>query len=442
MIFSAFIISIISLNAGVLSYIRKRQYKYNPKQDYRYSFDKHCDLMEIESSETIDLSAISSDSTLILEIKVHSTLSGHLCQPYIEIQCDRVDRACHYLEHGLRGLRYLDISGFCGSGIKLKLHHCAFSHKKGFLYRYQNPNIDDKTVLILAPHADDAEIAAYGLYSTSARSHIITITVGEEGKCDYCGLYGSKQERTIQKGKLRVHDALSVPALGNVTQERCAMLGYFGMSLKWMFEHQDQQAISTSTGIDDISFFRRVEHTPFIKNQKASATWDSLVQDLYSAIDTIKPEIIITPHPDLDSNSDHRYTTYALIEALQRANMSDTKLYCYTNHHIYNETYPYGPMFSTSLLAPKFNTPFVYESIYSYQADISKQIEKFYALEAMHDLRDATLVIGVKKAWKHFSKQLKRAIQQRDKSYYRRGVRSNELFYVIGWESLSKHWKS
>jgi LmbE family N-acetylglucosaminyl deacetylase len=433
---------VIGLVIFSLMLVRKRQYRYNPKQDYRYSFNNHCDLMEIESTGTIDLCAISSDSTLILEIKVHSTLSGHLCQPYVEIQCDSGDRESHYLEHGLRGLRYLDISGFCGSVIKLKLHHCSLSHKKSSLYRYQNPNIDDKNVLILAPHADDAEIAAYGLYSTSARSYIITVTVGEEGKCDYCGLYGSKRERAIQKGKLRVHDALNVPALGDVPQERCAMLGYFGMRLKWMFEHRDQQAVSASTGISDIRFFRRTDHTGFIKNEAAAATWDSLVRDLHSAIVAIKPEIIVTAHPDIDSNSDHAYTTYALIQALEQADMKDVKLYCYTNHHIYTEAYPYGPIFSTSILAPKFNLPFACDAVYSHRLDKTKQSDKFYALEAMHDLRDSTLVFGVKKAWNHFVKQLKRTIQQRDKSYYRRAVRPNELFYVTGWESLSKHSKS
>lgn len=436
------LIGVIGLVIFSLMLVRKRQYKYNPMQDYRYSFDKNCDRIEIENTDTIDLSAISADSTLILEIKVHSTLSGHLCQPYIEIRCDRGDRESHYLEHGLRGLRYLDISRFCGSVIKLKLHHCILSHKKGSLYRYQNPNIDDKTVLILAPHADDAEIAAYGLYSSSPQSHVITVTVGEEGKCDYCGLYGSKQERAIEKGKLRVHDALNVAALGDVPQERCAMLGYFGMSLKWMFEHPDQQAVSASSGISDIQFFRRTEHTRFIKNETAAATWDSLVRDLYSAVIAIKPDIIVTPHPDIDSNSDHAYTTYALVQALEQADMKEVKLYCYTNHHIYTEAYPYGPIFSTSALAPKFNTPFACDAIYSHLLDGKKQSDKFYALEAMHDLRDATLVFGVKKAWKHFTKQLKRTIQQRDKSYFRRAVRPNEIFYVMGWETFTSCSKS
>ncbi|ADR34793.1 LmbE family protein [Sulfuricurvum kujiense DSM 16994] len=433
---------------GIVSYlilmmvIRKRQYKYKTNQDYTYLFNHETEQIDIKDVRFFDFSSLPANTTLILKINVKSSLFGHLFQPYIKIADSSKKEEAHYLEHGVNGIRYVDLSGFSASKGELNGCHCSFANKEAILYIFRNADSENQKILVLAPHADDAEIAAYGLYSSSDQSHVITVTVGEEGKCDYCGLYGSKQERALQKGKLRVHDALSVPALGDVPQERCAMLGYFGMSLKWMFEHRDQQAVSTSTGISDIRFFRRTDHTGFIKNETASATWDSLVRDLYSAIVSIKPEIIVTAHPDIDSNSDHIYTAYALVQALEQADMRDVKLYCYTNHHIYTEAYPYGPMFSTSALAPKFNTPFACDAIYSYQLDSKKQSDKFYALEAMHDLRDSTLVFGVKKAWSHFVKQLKRQIQQRDKSYFRRAVRPNELFYVMEWETFSSRSKS
>lgn len=117
--------------------------------------------------------------------------------------------------------------------------------------------------------------------------------------------------------------------------------------------------------------------------------------------------------------------------------MKQASLYTYTNHHIYNEAYPYGKMGSTSVLAPAFKKPFHCTAIYSHRLSAAQQADKFYALEAMHDLRDALLVIGVKKAWHHFVKQLKREFWQRDKSYYRRAIRSNELFYITSWEELS-----
>jgi hypothetical protein len=93
-------------------------------------------------------------------------------------------------------------------------------------------------------------------------------------------------------------------------------------------------------------------------------------------------------------------------------------------------------MFSTSALAPKFKQPFACGTVFSYRLSKTKQYDKFYALEAMHDLRNSLLVIGVQRAWSHFVKKLKREIQQRDKSYYRRAIRPNELFYVTTLEEL------
>ncbi len=420
--------------------VRKRQYKYNPAQDYVYDFETRANAIHISKihNNSLQLFEKQEGETLILKMDIHIQFFGHLFQPYVEIISENGKKERSYFEHRACGIRYIDVSGFVSDeacSVRIETNHCN-SDPEVVMYHFKNDDIEDKVLLTLAPHPDDAEIAAFGLYSSVKESYIITTTVGEEGKCDYCGLIDSKQEKAIQKGKLRVHDALTVPLLGNIPQHRCAMLGYFGMSLKRMFDHRDEHAVSKVTGIDDINYFRRIEHTQFIANDNVCSTWDSLVRDIKSAIVLTKPDMIVTPHPEIDGNSDHQYTTYALIEALEQSGLDDVKLYYYTNHHIYNEAYPYGPMFSTSILAPKFNIPFQCDAIYSHTLNEHKQYEKFYALESMHDLRDATLVIGVKKAWRHFTKQLKRAIQQRDKSYYRRAVRPNELFYVMEWRGL------
>ena len=228
----------------------------------------------------------------------------------------------------LDGIRYIDVSGFVSDeacSVRIEAHYCT-TDPEVVMYQFKNEGIEDKVLLTLAPHPDDAEIAAFGLYSSVKESYIITTTVGEEGKCDYCGLVDSKQDKAIQKGKLRVHDALTVPLLGNIPQHRCAMLGYFGMSLKWMFDHRDEHAVSKVTGIDDINYFRRVEHTQFIANDNVSATWDSLVRDIKSALVLTKPDIIVTPHPEIDGNSDHQYTTYALIEALGQSGLNECQI--------------------------------------------------------------------------------------------------------------------
>lgn len=431
--FIVFISFIVVSSIGALAYIRKRQYKYNPKKDYLYDFK---DGKLVSFSKPVDLSIYSIDSTLILSLSLKSRLSGYFFQPYIEIVGEKSEKV--YFEHGLKGKRYLDLSGFTTqSDVRFRFHHCKTLKTEAILYRFHNPDITDKKILVLASHPDDAEIAAYGVYSSVKESYIITVTVGE-GNCGYCGLIGNKKQQAIQKGRLRVHDALTVASLGGVSQDRCIMLGYFCKTLKWMKENPKEAAFSDSTDITDISFFRRVDHANFDCSKAPSATWDSLVEDLQIIINSIKPDYIVTPHPQIDSHSDHQYTTYALLEAMEKGNSQNIPLLTYTNHHIYNDAYPYGPMFSTSALAPKFKKSFECSGVYSHRLSTAQQYDKFYALEAMHDLRNSLLVVGVKRAFKHFIKKLRREIQQRDKSYYRRSVRPNELFYVADWEGLSK----
>ncbi len=57
--------------------------------------------------------------------------------------------------------------------------------------------------MILAPHADDAELAAFGLYSSAENVSIITLTQGEI-EADYYQRLGLSQPQAAQlKGRLR-----------------------------------------------------------------------------------------------------------------------------------------------------------------------------------------------------------------------------------------------
>ena len=263
----------------------------------------------------------------------------------------------------------------------------------------------------------------------------MTVTAGEEGKCDYCDLFASRQEGRREKGLLRVHDALHVPDLGGVGVEKCAVLGYFGMTLKRMYDERAQPVRSNATGIESIGVFRRTSHAPFIENANPAATWDSLVRDLQSVLENLKPDIVVTPHPLIDANSDHRYTTVALAEAVRGCGY-EGKTLTYTNHHKVSEAYPHGTMFSAATLPPWFETPFPFDGIYAHLLPHEVQVRKFFALEAMHDLRDATLQLSLAKAWKLLKRMVKRDLGGRDKSYFRRAVRANELFYVFDASSL------
>ena len=59
----------------------------------------------------------------------------------------------------------------------------------------------------------------------------------------------------------------------------------------------------------------------------------------------------------------------------------------------------------------------------------------------MHDLRDSMIQIGFIRAFTFAFKQLRRYINGKEKSYYRRSVRTNEIFYVTNYKDLIKAYE-
>lgn len=410
---------------------RRRQYRYAMDRDYRYDLENSASEIQTIRLEQGQCAIDGrEDQSLILRCRVKAGWLSFLFEPYIETVCHGKVRK-HYFEHRASGVRFIDLSeGVQQSAceVSFRAHWCRLDESLT-LYRYEPPADDAATVLVLSPHADDAEIAAFGLYSRH-NAHVVTITAGEDGKCDYCDLFTDRAAGRREKGLLRVHDALHIPDMGGVGVERCAVLGYFGMTLKQMNETKEASVRSKTSGLEDIGLFRRTSHCSFILNDTPEATWSSLVQDLKSALEQIRPDIVVTPHPQIDSNSDHVYTTIALAEAAALCGFAG-KILTYTNHHAAGESYPNGPMFSSATLPPWFDTPFRFDAVYSNPLSKEEQIRKFFALEAMHDLRDATAVLSLPKSWKQVRRLLRRNLAGRDKSYFRRAVRESELFYVF-----------
>jgi len=82
-------------------------------------------------------------------------------------------------------------------------------------------------------------------------------------------------------------------------------------------------------------------------------------------------------------------------------------------------------------LPPNFGEAIYFDSIYSHTLSIDNQKDKIFALEAMNDLRLDTEWRFSKGAIKLAIRNIKRDILGKENSYYRRAVRSNELFFVI-----------
>jgi hypothetical protein len=428
-----FLLFIVLIAYLFIVFKRAKRYKYNTSNDYLYKLDK-----DIISNLKLDNNKLELPNnykefdSLFLKINLSFNLLSYFLKPYIKIEDTK-----HFFEYGAQGDRYLNISHIVDSTVQLTLKNISLSNIDATLYGYKN-NIDlSKKILILAPHADDAEIAAFGLYKSAKDVTIVTTTIGEYGLCNYCDIYNNDRlKNSLKKAELRTIDALSVPLLGNVEMTNSLTLGYFGGSLKWMSENQDKKASSYVTGFDSINSFRKVSHAKVKLPLEVEPTYDAFLNDLKEIITQIKPDIIITPHPTIDSHQDHKHTTIGLIKAMKSLNFS-CKLLLYTNHLELSETYPIGKINSSISLPPNLKE-FYFDSVYSFELDSEMQVDKFFTLESIHDLRDSLVFFSIKRALKHLNKLIKRKITGKDNNYFRRSVRANELFFVVEDRNINK----
>ena len=413
---------------------RRRQYKYAPNKINQYSLDADHIEEHILKDGVLDLSQYSESQTLFVEVKCSSNFLGFLLMPYIEVE----NTVCiNYFEYGVSGKRYINLSPLSGmKNIRLVSKYCKMNDTVK-VYAYTECIAKSKRILILAPHADDAEIAAFGLYHDADECVIVTITAGEDGDSKYCELYSDQEEKSSAKGQLRTHNAMSIPELGNIPYAYRLMLGYFGSQLKNMANSPESIVSSSVLDIGLKMPFRRTKHSSLIQKHDVEPTWISLVQDLREIVKTFKPDCIVTPHPELDTHADHIYTTRALMEAV--SDSFGGEYWLYTNHHPLNEYYPYGAMYSMiSLPQTRAKDSIIKGKLYSYPLELKTQRLKFYALEANHDLRDSLLVYNIKHVYKQLSRQIKRTVNGRKRTYFTKSVRSNELFFICS--DIKQFW--
>ena len=126
----------------------------------------------------------------------------------------------------------------------------------------------------------------------------------------------------------------------------------------------------------------------------------------------------------------------ALFEAIKRTGLQEGQLYLYTNHFVLNEYYPYGKTGGAVSLPPSFGHQWYFDSIYSHPLSEDNQKDKILALEAMHDLRLDTEWLYTDSTFKLAFENFERDIFGQENSYFKRAVRSNELFFVTEISSL------
>ena len=401
-------------------------YDVKKDQDCTFSQAETYDITIKNNSIKLPEEVSNNNHSLFLEVDVRANIYGHLFDPVITVQSPLNNNQSQYFEKGAKGKRYLNITHSVpeqDNEILLKCSYCSLASKDIKLIAYKKPDLEGKKILVISPHPDDAEIAAFSTYS-KASSFIVTISAGEKEAENLSNLTGSHIHPEIVKGRLRAHDSVMAPMWAGKSVKGAVNLGYFDDSLKSMFENK-KKAIQRNYSNTTLPF-REFNSVKLKSDKHGSANWYSLVEDLTEILSSFKPDIVITPDLELDSHIDHHYATVAVKEAVEASNVKNIQYLYYSNHLNNTDMWPFGPAGSLASLPP-INT--LYNGIISFEVNRIQQINKSCVLEMMHDLRSSkSLKINLRY---HFQRLLAgRSLPYFGaESYYRKNVKSNEIFF-------------
>ncbi|WP_053139293.1 PIG-L deacetylase family protein [Pseudomonas sp. MIACH] len=407
---------------------------YAPNEDYQYRFSVDAEVagVRFDGGRLRMDTPLQANATLVLAIKVKSNWLGRFLDPVVEISAgDNTDRQA--FERGVNGVRYLNLSGWASalmSGeLRLRGRFCSVQGVPR-LWAWGTPDYSAQRVMVIAPHADDAELAAFGLYSEADKPWIVTLTAGEIEAEHYQHMGLDPVEASRIKGRLRAWDSIAVPLWAGVPQAHCVQLGYFCLQLPAMRAAPDQPVASREAELSDIRLFRQFNPFPLPADHDGLPTWNNLLADLRQVLLTARPEVIVLPHPILDPHPDHICAQQAVIEALQGLEWQPTTVLGYANHLHDNDRWPMGDAGAGIALPPLFDDTLELWPC-SLSLTLAQQRDKAMALGMMHDLQPAPPFKRRVRRW------LQRVLAGRARSpygeneFFRKAVRRHELFWRL-----------
>lgn len=408
---------------------------YSPKDDYQYNFPPYTPQPKVHlNGDRLRLDdgvMLVDDATLVLALRIKSTWLGRFLDPVVELSGgENPDRQT--FERGVNGLRYLNLSGqaqvLSRGELRLRGRFCRLSGEP-VLWAIEHPDYRRQRVMVIAPHADDAELAAYGLYSQANEAWIVTLTAGEIEAEHYQQMGLGKVEAARLKGRLRAWDSLAVPRWAGVPEAHCVQLGYFCLQLAAMQASPAQPVGSREADLSDTRLFRQLNPFTLPGDVDGAPTWNNLLADLRALLLRAQPEVIVLPHPTLDPHPDHICAQQAVLEALKGLEWQPTLL-GYANHLHDNDRWPMGDSGTGITLAPVFDPA---ASLHPYCLSLTEvqQHDKAMALGMMHDLQPRA----------PFKRRLRRGLQRLlagrsgspygENEFFRKAVRRHELFWRL-----------
>jgi LmbE family N-acetylglucosaminyl deacetylase len=399
---------------------------YAPNEDYQYRFSADAELagVRLENGRLLLDQPVAADATLVLAIQVKSTLLGRFFDPSIELADDR-----QTFERGVNGVRYLNLSGLSLSDLQLRGRHCRLLGTPR-LWAWSQPDYRAQRVMVIAPHADDAELAAFGLYSQAQNPWIVTLTAGEIEAEHYQQMGLDTVEAARLKGRLRAWDSIAVPLWAGVPQTQCVQLGYFCLQLQAMQAAPDLPFASREAEMTDVRPFRQFNPFPLPADSDGLPTWNNLLADLRAVLLRARPEVIVLPYSALDPHPDHICAQSAVMQALQGLEWQPTTVLGYANHLHDNDRWPMGDAGAGIALPPLFDAS---EELHpcSLPLTLAQQRDKAMALGMMHDLQPAP----------PFKRRVRRVLQRLlagrarspygENEFFRKAVRRHELFWRL-----------
>lgn len=419
------------------------QTAYDPEQSYSYRFDQaHARRVPVQVSESgFALPRLDArwDSAL-LPIEVSAGLLGHWLAPSIQVQVNGETVSTQYFEPGAEGLRLLNLSALSEIApaqlrdVRLEGNHISWNHQSRELLLFDN-DPRRRRVVVISPHPDDAEWAAFGLYSQND-SRVVALTLGDAGRKLFDQIVADDKQHYSLKAKLRLWESLVVPQLGGVAPEHAVNLGYFDGTLKTMFEQPNAAARPLFMDAETKSRLRRYNGAGDKRHGQRPATWSNLVSDLVSILEAAQPEVIVAPHPALDIHPDHAFGTIAVMEAVAAARLQRTQLYLYVTHVDGTRAFPFGPAGATLGPPPWFDARIPFRGFYSFPLTEEAKVLKLFAFDAAHDVGRGPPPL--EPTWKDQLRTVGAATrrvlgswgQGDPASPHRRAVRDNEQFFV------------
>ena len=407
---------------------------YSPKDSYEYAFPAGSEQpgLRLEAGRLLLDAPLAAEETLIVGIELKSTWLGRFFDPAVDLLgLASPDRQT--FERGVAGRRYLNLTGaaeaLAAGKLELRGRFCRIKGQPT-LWRFRQPDYRQQRVMVIAPHADDAELAAFSLYSQATESWIVTLTAGEIEAEHYQHMGLPNAEAARLKGRLRAWDSVAVPRWAGVPEAQCVQLGYFCMQLQAMQAAPDQPQASREADLADTRLFRQFNGFALPGDADGAPTWHNLIADLRALLLKARPQVIVLPTPLLDPHADHICAHAAVLEALQGLAWQPDTLLGYANHLHDNDRWPMGDSGAGVALPPRFDGAVELVPC-SFALALSQQQDKAMALGMMHDLQPPAPFKRRVRRWLQQLLAGRRPSPYGENEFFRKAVRRHELLWVL-----------